>query len=585
MRTKPRSAIRTVQWLPAFIKVEGKNWERIEGIDDYEKPIHPVRREYLRYAHPYEDYAQTKDLESNARQEKSIYEYFGFGYVNQSGLVAITPAGYEIVSSGHPEEIMLRQLLKWQFPSAACDHGSLSFRHMHMHPFKILLEVLKEFDYVTRYEVSLAFFTCLQDDKISQVLEQIAYFRERCENEGKNQAQLYKEIFQELHPDIQRPSPESFGDMGDALLRFFEYTGLFITSGQAGFTTLRAPARATTKVQQLQDKFTFEFYDDYIDQAAYFTHYGDPYSVHLPWETTESLRELVSHKVQVLYARLNDLKTSGVHLKLDLKVEETEQRLKSCTTLAELNSLDELLFKQLVSLNEHYFVSHSSKTTKVRQEILDKFDEILSGDADEAALWLEVNTWKLLVALNGKHHVKRNFKVEEDLSPRSFAPGIGNTPDMELYNKDFVIIPEVSLQSGVSQWITEGSSVIDHVYKFIKVKEGNRTNNDIFLVVNDHRPIIGFFLCNCLNERTGWQFFILNRESWRGQPIPIVPLELGLYKKLLECYYSKDIPSTKFENLLYKIHLYAHQVNHFQEWLEGIPILIEEHLQHIHDSL
>ena len=267
MRTKPRSAIRTVLWLSAFIKVEGKNWERKEGTDDYGKPIHPVRREYLRYAHSDESYAQTSDPESNARQEKAIYEYFGFGYVNRSGLVVMTPAGHEIVSSGNPEEIMLRQLLKWQFPSAACNHSSLPFRHMQVHPFKILLEVLREFDYVTRYEVSLTFFTCLQNDKISQVLEQIAYFRERCEKEGRNQAQLYKEIFQELHPDIQRPSPGSFEDMGDALFRFFEYTGLFTTSGQSGFTTLRVPDRATTKIRQLQDKFTFEFYDDYLNQA------------------------------------------------------------------------------------------------------------------------------------------------------------------------------------------------------------------------------------------------------------------------------------------------------------------------------
>lgn len=116
---------------------------------------------------------------------------------------------------------MLRQLLKWQFPGAACNHSSLPFRHMQVHPFKILLEVLREFDYVTRYEVNLTFFTCLQDDKIPQVLEQIAYFRERCENKGKSQGQLYKEIFQGLHPDIQRPSPGSFEDMGDALFRVF----------------------------------------------------------------------------------------------------------------------------------------------------------------------------------------------------------------------------------------------------------------------------------------------------------------------------------------------------------------------------
>jgi len=216
---------------------------------------------------------------------------------------------------------------------------------------------------------------------------------------------------------------------------------------------------------------------------------------------------------------------------------------------------------------------------KLAHTVLDKFSEMVAGDTDQAALWLEVNTWKSLVTLNGSHYVKRNFKVEEDLSPRAFASGVGNTPDMELYNEKFVIIPEVSLQSGVSQWITEGAAVTDHVYKFIEVKEGNRTNDDVLVEVGDDRPIIGLFLTLHLNERSGWQFFVLNRESWRGEPVPIVPLELRVYKRLLECYYSQEVTADRLEHLLYEIHKYAHQVEHFQEWLDGIPRLIEDHLQ------
>ena len=61
-----------------------------------------------------------------------------------------------------------------------------------------------------------------------------------------------------------------------------------------------------------------------------------------------------------------------------------------------------------------------------------------------------------------------NFTIEEDLSPRFFAPGKGNTPDMELYKDDYVIVPEVSLMTGVLQWEHEASSVIDHILNIMK---------------------------------------------------------------------------------------------------------------------
>ena len=164
--------------------------------------------------------------------------------------------------------------------------------------------------------------------------------------------------------------------------------------------------------------------------------------------------------------------------------------------------LDRNLSEQLVTLNEELFVKYYSKTEEAREEIIDKFVDILEGNEDMAALWLECNTWKSLVAINGDHYVKRNFKIEEDLSPKAFAPGIGNTPDMELYKNGYILIPEVSLMTGVRQWEHEGSSVIEHVFKYIEQYQDKR--------------VFGIFISSSMNVRTLWQFYILNRESWIG---------------------------------------------------------------------
>ena len=83
---------------------------------------------------------------------------------------------------------------------------------------------------------------------------------------------------------------------------------------------------------------------------------------------------------------------------------------------------------------------------------------------------------------------------------------------MELYHDKYIIVPEVSLMTGVLQWEHEASSVIDHVLNIIKKYE----NVDV----------IRLFISSKINVRTMWQFFILNKQSWMGAPVPVIPLTI-----------------------------------------------------------
>lgn len=177
-----------------------------------------------------------------------------------------------------------------------------------------------------------------------------------------------------------------------------------------------------------------------------------------------------------------------------------------------------------------------------------------------AALWLECNTWKSLVAIAGSHIVKRNFKIEEDLSPKAFAPGVGNTPDMELYQNGYILIPEVSLMTGVRQWEHEGSSVVDHVYKFIeKYKD---------------KQVLGIFISSKMNVRIIWQFFILNRESWIGKPVPIIPITIKQYVEILSFIYEKNLSIDDFKEVIEKIHKNTFECSNFIEWEINIQKII-----------
>ena len=59
-------------------------------------------------------------------------------------------------------------------------------------------------------------------------------------------------------------------------------------------------------------------------------------------------------------------------------------------------------------------------------------------------------------------------------------------------------------------------------------------------------------------------FFVKN--SWLGQPVPVVPIEISDYKKLLEYIYDMDLPASEFEKLIERIILNAKNSQNYREW-------------------
>ena len=132
-RTKPRSIIKTIQWFPYFGKLQGQNWnETSTSVSAFnQKKIYPVRRSYIYHAHgeedgwlstiSYEDYLSgsydRKETESNGRNDKSTYEFLGFGYVSKKGNINITECGHQIIQNQFDQEQYLKQLLKLHLPN------------------------------------------------------------------------------------------------------------------------------------------------------------------------------------------------------------------------------------------------------------------------------------------------------------------------------------------------------------------------------------------------------------------------------------------------------------------------------------
>ena len=579
-RTKPRSALKTVQWFSDFGKLENANWNETDKIHKKSskgKTIHPVRRQYVYQVYgpsssetSYSDFLIGKgdknDVESLSRQDKHAFELFGFGFVDKKGIINVTPVGRRILDKKFDDEDYLKQLLKLRFPNPVQGLNTTNNSDSVV-PLQILCQALDKFKYLNRSELVLL-FGCNTKNDIEKLFTAIETFREKYNSlPNKNNKKDVRKICSEQFAVVNGTLDNKIGtyyDYADAFCRSLTYTGIFKTSGRSDATQIKVAAYSKTKFDLLLKSYNFDIeFDNTLEK--YMEWFGNPDATPLPWDSIVSRKTIIQEKIEMI-KRLKDNKdfVNDYPEKVDTFIEDViskaNKMLRKSTTLSDFKDVEKYLVGVLTTINEKKYIYIDSKTRASRKEILKKYDEIIKSIDDMGALWLEVNTWKSLLAINGSQEVKRNFQIEEDLSPKSFAPGIGNTPDMEMYIDDFIVIPEVSLMTGIQQWEHEASSVIDHVYSFI---EGNKS-----------KKVIGLFISSSINIRTKWQFFILNRESWIATPVPVVPMTIKQYKEIIEVFYNKDLDIFQFINLISKIKECAFKSNNYSEWFENTQNII-----------
>ncbi len=577
-RTKPRSIIKTVQWYKEFGKLDGKNWN--EKDEDHEskftkRKVMPIRREYIYNAHREEDtflsslnYSQyvtgnydVKETESNGRNDKISFEFFGFGYVDDRGIIHNTKVGNLILNDTFDAEDFLKQLLKLYFPNKVSTKSDLD-ENDGIFPMELLLKAINKFGFLNRSEI-VFLFGCTKRCQMEKMYKAISLFRERYNAlSNKNDTGMVKSICEKTFIDAYGSIDNQIGsyyDYAEAFCRSLVYTGLFNLSGRSYATKVRVNDYSKSKVDLLLNTYEFKT-TQFSSIDEYMEWYGNPNATTLPWDNPIERRKLVVDKIEYLnniplVENIKDNYNVSIKENIDTQVATLKKKLSTVANNDDtaIKIIEKETVDYITGLNEKKYIEFIAKTTKARNEILDKYEDIL-GNEDMSALWLEVNTWKSLLAIDGEKKVKRNFNVEEDLTPKSFAPGVGNTPDMELYYENYVVLPEVSLMTGVRQWEHEASSVIDHVLSFIDAYQ--------------EKDVLGLFISTSINIRTNWQFFVLNRESWVGKPVPVVPLTIVQYQDIIKFIYNHNIKIGNLVELLVEIHKVAFNSKDFKIWSE-----------------
>lgn len=173
----------------------------------------------------------------------------------------------------------------------------------------------------------------------------------------------------------------------------------------------------------LQEKFAFT-HSQFASLDEYMQWFGSTHNVVLPWENPEERKTIISEKAALLTGKIEEAKEEYKE-KAKVSLEDIHKIIsdaEATSDVEDLKELENILSDAIVSHNEEYFIRVSSKTEDERNHILEKFDDIQANE-DMSALWLEVNTWKSLISISGDQIVKRNFKIEDDLTPKSLTHG------------------------------------------------------------------------------------------------------------------------------------------------------------------
>jgi len=432
------------------------------------------------------------------------------GFVNLNPTISITEAGKELISSNRPNDIIAKQLFKFQLPSFF--HKASNKTEFFVKPYLELLRLIYVLGSLSKTETALFFLQLVNINKFDMVVSKIKNFREGAKRfKGSRKTYVSKcfeeEILEIFEVEIRnekfktRESKEvslkqfvqtkrrNMLDYADAFSRYIRSTQL-ITFERKTFRLIIAPYK----------KDEVEFILKNLDRKPLQFNNEKDFKLYLHSATNVNL--LLDNE-DILINKLN---------KLGVRVYSGQYSISGFRDL--LESREALILKEKIEET-----SKELKTFKDYDEIIDVFLRIQQKEVPDPPLFLEWNVWRALVMLNYARMIQNNFIMDLDGMPLNYAPG--KKPDIELDYGDFGLIVEVTLSTGQKQWDMEGEPVPRH---FGRAKE--ELNKNLYCI----------FIANQISEGTLSYYFNLNRLNtfYYGGKTKIIPLTIDNFVSFIE---------------------------------------------------
>lgn len=433
------------------------------------------------------------------------------GFVDLKPVVRLTAPGVAFVRGKRPQEIFLRQLLKFQLPSPYHKETEKTAGTFYVRPYLEILRLIRELGYLTFDELKLFGMQLTDYREFDDIVDKIIDFRgEKEKRKGQYKKFLEEKTLREL-PEVyarriasgETKTRESMDasldkfiatqksnwrDYADACFRYLRYTGLVsISHKNKSISFFPERLKEVDFILQNVPREPGHF----ADEAAYKEYLFNP-------------------SLPVLYTddRANLMETLSA-----FGFTAPELRGKSLETLKDLR--DEYVKRRKETLVEKEI--EDLKSYKLYQEIRETYQGIVKKEYYDAPLMFEYNTWRAMTMLDGGD-IHGNFNTDDFGQPLSTAAG--NQADIVCDYGDYDMVVEVTLQSGQKQYETEGEPVARHRGQHCK-----EAKKDTYCL----------FIAPKVNEAAFTHFFFLNQipSPYYGGKSKIIPLSLEQFSELL----------------------------------------------------
>lgn len=539
--TSPRSPLKMIPEIEVLHNdFEGKIWNPDTQVAFIKK---------LAEGSDFEGQGSDKDMALSARDRinrapKSL------GFVDLKPVIKLTEPGEKLISGKRIEEVLLRQLLKFQLPSPYHKEPGQFNGLFGVKPYLEIFRLIYELGTVSFDELMIFGMQLTHYNKFEQVISEIkqyrrtkiyaeagykifrgTYFRNVIEkiyqddiNKGKTKT---RESLDRSLDKFVKTKASNMRDYADACFRYLRATGM-VEISQRGHSLSIMPEKKAEVEYFLQ---TVDRKPVYIDDEKKYKEY------------------LFDTKIPVLYTddRERLLKQVGevIGITRDLSAETTD-KLKDILEDAIVAKKTEIVNEQIRNLKEY----------KDYADVMTVFDDIKKNAFYDAPLMLEWNAWRAMTMLDGGD-IKANLKLDDKGQPMSTA--VGNMADIVCDYGDFVLAVEVTMQSGQKQYEMEGEPVSRHLAKL--KKETGKEAFCLFIAPKINDSCIAYF----------YALHTVNIAFYGGQSV-IVPLELEVFMNMVEqSYRASYVPNPEQVKGIFKYSMEQAKLSKDEnEWYEKI---------------
>ncbi len=469
------------------------------------------------------------------------------GFVDLKPTIQLTDAGKEYIYGPRPDEIFLRQLLKFQLSSPYHVDKSGAYAAK---PYLELIRLIFDLGGLTKTEIALFVIQLTNVSAYSEVKDKILAFREAASGIRARGIPYPRFIAAEFDRELRELFAEEIAE-NDIETRQSK------TTTPAGFLNKKKRnhfdyADAAIRYLRATNLFSFDPRSNRIqvirERESDVVHILATVSRPI-LKTTESAYKanLFSPTIPVL---LSDDKDTLV-AKIAALVPESKQAELATRSISQLKDI----YAKAREVKKEVLLEQERKelqTYKDYADIVDIFSKIENKEIDESPLFFEWNVWRALTMLDDGEIVG-NFRVDEAGAPLYPAPG--NMADIVCKYSDFEVIVEVTMSSGQKQYEMEGEPVARHFGDHKRA-----TKKDVYCI----------FIAPTLNGASVAHYYMLYRTNVEryGGKAKIIPLSLDEFKVLLaNAAEAKDKPkSTQIHDFLKTAAHYAETSQSELDW-------------------